>query len=129
MRTRLLLIATGVMAAATLIAASLAVASTTLHLTWKDNHKMFGVQRGSAIVVTLASCHDCGYSWKDLHSGMVKLVSHRYVQPKGQVGGMGKEIWKFKVIGHKGGNGRFRLHYVSPSGNVAKRFVVRLGVD
>jgi predicted secreted protein len=129
MRTRLLLIATGVIAAAALIAASLAVASSTLHLTWKDNHKMFGVDRGSAIVVTLASCADCGYHWKNLYSGMVKLVSHRYVQPKGQVGGMGKEIWKYKAIGHEGGNGRFRLHYVSPAGNVAKRYVVRLGIN
>jgi predicted secreted protein len=125
MRTRLLLVATGVVAAAVLVACSGAVARSTRHLTWKDNHKMIGVQWGSAIVVTLASCHDCGYHWKDLYSGMVKLVSHRYVQTKGQIGGMGKEIWKFKVVGH--GNGRFRLRYYSPAGKVAKRFVLRLG--
>lgn len=132
MKTRLLLLATGVVAGAALCAASLAVAgssATTLHLTKKDNHKSFTVQMDSKVVVTLASCPDCGYRWQRGPSAVVKVVSHRYVQntKPGQVGGTGKEIWRFKVVG-PASEGKLRLRYVSPAGHIAKHFVVGLTI-
>ena len=130
MKTRLLLLATGVVAASALLATSAAIAGSTLHLTAKDNHTSFTVHMNEAIVVTLASCPDCGYSWKGGPSSVVKVVSHRYVQhtKPGQVGGTGKEIWRFKVVG-PASEGKLRLRYVSPAGHIAKHFVVSLRIS
>ena len=70
-----------------------------------------------------------GYRWQRGPSAVVKVVSHRYVQntKPGQVGGTGKEIWRFKVVG-PASEGNLRLRYVSPAGHIAKHFVVGLTI-
>ncbi len=76
----------------------------TLHLTAKDNNKLFTVHPHETIVMTLASNPSTGYHWKYVHSPggarVVKLISHRYVAPKAsRPGASGKEVWRFRVIG------------------------------
>ncbi|HEY2353423.1 MAG TPA: protease inhibitor I42 family protein [Gaiellaceae bacterium] len=128
MRKRLLFVATGVVAAAALLSASLAVAGTTLHLTAKDNHKSFTVAAHTAIVITLKSNASTGYRWKRGHCSAVKFISRKYVEPaSGRVGAAGKEIWRFKVVGQTT-EGKIALRYVGPSKDVAHRFSVQLQI-
>jgi len=135
MKTRLSLVATGVVAAAALVTAPLVLASANaaaLHLTAKDNNKSFTVQRHCAIVITLKNPGwDGGYHWTRGYSSGVRLVSHRYVAPKqkpGTVGGgVGKDIWRFKVVGPKT-EGEIQLRYVSPARKVDHKFVVGIRV-
>ena len=131
MKSRVLLLATAVVATGALFAASLATASpsgSTIHLTAKSNHKSFTVQIGDAIVVTLASNASTGYHWTRGATSAVKLASHRYVAPKhGMPGAPGKEVWHFKVVGPSG-KGKIQLRYVSPSNMLAHRFAVSLSV-
>ena len=130
MKKRLLLAATGAVAVAALVAASLALAGVcTLHLTAKDNHKSFAVHKHSVVVITLRSCGDCGYQWKRGPCSGVEYLSHRYVQHNKphQVGGTGEEIFRFKVVGPKN-EGEIQLRYVTPGRKIVSHFVAGLRI-
>ena len=76
----------------------------TLHLTAKDNNRLFAVKPQTSIVVTLASNASTGYRWKFESSpggsSVVRLVSRRYVTThKNLPGAPGKEVWRFRAVG------------------------------
>ena len=131
MKARLLVSAVVTAASAALVAASPAPAGvTTLHLTAKAKGRSFHVKTDSAVVITLKSCGDCGDEWKLEESSGVQLVSHKYVQHHkgGVLGGTGKEIWRFEVVGPMV-HGRIKLRYVLPGGKTGSRFAVRLKIS
>lgn len=82
----------------------------TLNLTYVDTGKTFTLPKQTTIVVTLASCHPCGYEWKlkPLNTSVVRRVSRRYVSTSHAVGAGGKEIWTFVTVGR----GRDPIHLV-----------------
>ena len=135
MKTRLSLIATGVVAAAALFTASFALAGAdvaTLHLTAKDNNKSFTVQRHSVIVVKLKDAGwDGGYGWTRGYSSGVKRVRYHTIAARSPHhivgGGVAKQIWRFKVVGPKG-EGEIQFRYVSPARKVVRKFVVGLRI-
>jgi inhibitor of cysteine peptidase len=85
----------------------------TLSLGAADNGKTFTLPPKTAIVVTLPSNASTGYAWqlKPEDKSVVRLVSHRYLQPKKSVpGAPGNERWRFAAVG--AGSVKLRLVYV-----------------
>ena len=103
----------------------------TLSLGTADNGKSFTLPPKTAVVVTLPSNASTGYHWtpREMSKGVVRLVSHRYVQPKNRPpGAPGKEKWRFVAVG--AGSVHLRLDYVGPSDpyKPARRFGVTIRV-
>ena len=112
--------------------ALVAVAAATLNLTYVDVGKTFTLPKQTTIVVTLASCGPCGYSWRlePLERTVLRRVSHHYVAPKTKrIGGAGKEIWRFSTIG--AGRSPLQLVYLPPGRNVKpdRHFGVTINVS
>src|SRR5690242_14202591 len=74
----------------------------TLHLTARDNHRVFLLKRHEEVVVTLPS--NRSGSWAGLRGLQDTIwangVGHRYVVPEqGVPGAAGKEIFRYRPVG------------------------------
>lgn len=104
----------------------------TLSLTQADNGKAFTVPPQTAVTVTLASNASTGYRWqlKAVDKSVLRLVSHRYIQPKKSLpGAPGKERWRFVTVG--AGSIQLGLSYVrswEKKKPAARRFGVTIRV-
>ncbi len=104
----------------------------TLSLTQADNGKSFTLPPKTAIVLTLPSNASTGYRWqlKAVDKSVLRLVSHRYLQPKKTLpGAPGKERWRFVTVG--AGRVQLRLSYVRSweKNKPARRFGVTIHVS
>jgi inhibitor of cysteine peptidase len=102
-----------------------------LSLTSADNGKAYTVTPHTAVVLTLPSNASTGYRWqlKPVDKSVLRLVSHRYLQPKKSLpGAPGEERWRFTAVG--AGSVQLRLVYVRSweKNKPARRFGVTIRV-
>ena len=103
-----------------------------LHLSVRDNGKTFTVNPRTTVVLVLPSNASTGYRWEigiPAHSA-IRLLSHRYVQPKNSPpGAAGKEVWRFRILGPSNTT-QLRLGYLRPwqPKKLARRFGVTIRV-
>ena len=114
---------------ASVASAAAAGTTTTPVYTHKDSGRTIHLKVGTIFKVKLKTCFDCGDSWHWKHRPdhhIVKLLRKHQVAPNlqpGETGGIGRTIYKFKVVGR--GATRLVLVEDNPSGNVISHFRLR----
>ena len=127
--------ALAVLAAAMVVLAGPAAASTTRVVHKSDSGTTITVHKGDRLVVRLRECAPCGYAWKTAKkpdASVLKRIKSVYVArtaPRGGppvVGGAGTRVITYRARGT--GRTSLRLAYRSPSGMTGDTFSLRVRV-